>query len=236
MKNKIVLKILAGLVVFSLTAPVFAKANSKKVNRAVVVNSFTIDDLVQFGRKECDGSMSQRLLKEIRQNKVLKNYIKKNKIYTAKKVYKNFSEILGKAIEGKKKIIEENKKKIGKMDEKEIKKEFKKDMKESVKYFKKVLSGQAKLEEKFSLDETKLKKQIKNMEDAIEKCDGKIFKEYKSNIPRYLKISLAQHKKDIKDLEDLKENKTGLGFVEGIIGALFKNNKNLGKKIKKIVN
>ena len=239
-----VLKILAGLIVFSLTVPVFAKNSSKKVSGSAAVSSFTVDDLVKFGRKDITGgSMSQRLLKEIRQNDILKDYIKKNKIYTAEKVSKNFEEILEKAIKGKEKLIKENKEKIGRMDEKGIKKEFKKDMKASIEYFKKVLDGKKKvLDEKvelgknIKLTKTQLKDQIKKIEDAMKKCSGRIFEEYKKGMPRYLKDSLAQHKKDMDDLKNLKKDEASLGFAKGMIGALFKNNKNFVKTIKEIVN
>ena len=232
-----VLKILAGLIVFSLTVPVFAKNSSKKVSGSAVVGSFTVDDLVKFGRKDITGgSMLQRLLKEIRQNDILKDYIKKNKIYTADKVSKNFEEILEKAIKGKEKLIKENKKKMGNMDEKGIKKEFKKDMKASIEYLKKALTEKVELGKNFNLTKAQLKDQIKKIEDAMKKCSGRIFEEYKKGMSKYLKNSLAQHKKDMDDLKNLKKDEASLGFAKGMIGALFKNNKNFVKTIKEIVN
>ena len=122
------------------------------------------------------------------------------------------------------------------MDEKGIEKEFKKDMKASIKYLKKVLDEKVELGKDFKLTKAQLKDQIKKIENAMKKCSGRIFEEYKNGMPRYLKDSLAQHKKDMEDLKNLKKDEASLGFAKGMIGALFKNNKNFVKTIKEIVN
>ena len=243
MKSKISLKILVGLLIFSSTVSVFAKKKGEKTSKLAVVNSFKVSDLLKFSKKMKEvknmNGMSnpilQRLFKEIRQNKVLKNYIKKNRIYTADKISKNLKNIVRRAMIGKKKLIDENKEKIKNMNKEEIKEEFRNDMRKSIEYLKQVLSGKVKLGENVRLSKTQLIDQIDRIRDAIKNCDGEIFREYKSGMPKYLKISLAQHEKDMEDLKELSKSEASLSFVEGMLGAFFNNNKNFGQTIKEMV-
>lgn len=288
MKNKKILKILMGFIFLSLAVPTFAekgvrpvankvvklpvfnKTNSgiKKIktpNTNVNKNSSAVkydpNSLLKTVGQSEESFLVKKLYMELVVNRKLRDYIRKNKVYTADMVLNKFVEIVKKIIEGKEQIIKENREKLRKMKTKNGKKEVEQEIKKAYKIqlteyanglkygFDMGLKNQMKkmgIEklEDLSNEQRKLideqKKQIENQAEIIKKQS----KNYKSSEFKNFKEAALKAMNDLEKIqkEEILLYSAFLGDENRLNKAkektkeVFEKNKNFGKLIKEIIN
>ncbi len=226
MKNKNILKILAGLIVFSLTIPVFSKVKDKKVKR--LFETFLSKSDLKEENKDLKYCLLTFVEREMHDSEEFKKFLKDNKIFTSSDIIENFEGILKKIVVVKEKKIKSDEEKLSKWEEivksKEFKKQYTKYQKNSAKSWKVCGVSSPKYEKLEKSKAQKLvKKDVEEMLKNAENYDGEAFLEYKKWKKEELEDFIKYNKATVEDINKILSTKDRLKTAVDIYKEIVKS-------------
>lgn len=236
MENKGVLKILTGLVMFSLTVSVFAKTEGEKINiseknKTVVdeskdaklekkkvkriFESFLDKDSLE---EESIGSkyfMLTFIKQDMKYSGEFRKFLKDKKIYTVDDIVKNFKDILIKIVDVKNDKIKRDKERLSKWEEitnsQEFKKQYTKYKNDAASSWKVCGASSPKYN---NLEKSKaqklVEKDVEKMLADAENYEGEAFLEYKKWKKEELESYIKHNKAAVDDINKILSTKNNL--------------------------
>ncbi len=240
MRNKKILKILSGFIIFSLNVPVFARVKDKKVKR--VFETFLDSSDLKKENKGAKYCLLTFVEQEMHDSKEFRKFLKDNKIFTVNDITRNFGDILRKIVDLKKKKVERDEKKLNKwekiIESQKFKKQYTKYQRNAAKSWR-VCGVTSPKYEKLEENEAKklVEKDVKKMLKDAEDYEGEAFLEYKKwkkeELEDYIKFNKATIDDINKILSTKNKLKTAVNMYKEIVKSCRKEQKMMYKGFEK---